>query len=186
MIKKTNKILIIGSAPDSVSASKWKNFIFNNIVVINNAWKVVEGWTDHIFPHDFPSQNKPQVLKSSQKKVDEKQFVDIQNQYGGFVYAGGTLAFTALYWALGYYSPRSIDILGCDMVYPKTGSTHFYGTGTADPLREDISLRSLEAKSARVYSIALRQGCQIANLSKADSKLIAPRRQSVNSPAHKP
>ena len=60
-----------------------------------------------------------QVLKSSQKIVDEKQFVDIQNQYGGFVYAGGTMAFTALYWALGYYSPHSIDILGCDMVYPK-------------------------------------------------------------------
>ena len=95
------------------------------------------------------------------------------------------MAFTALYWALGYYSPRSIDILGCDMVYPKTGSTHFYGTGTADPLREDISLRSLEAKSAGSTD-CLRQGCQITNLSKADSKLIAPRRKSVNSPAPKP
>ena len=40
-------------------------------------------------------------LKIITKKVDEKQFVDIQNQYGGFVYAGGTMAFTALYWALG-------------------------------------------------------------------------------------
>lgn len=181
-----SKILILGSGPNVIEILEQDLSGYDKIVVINNAWKVVEGWTDHIFPHDFPNQNKPQVLKSSQKKVDEKQFVDIQNQYGGFVYAGGTMAFTALYWALGYYSPRSIDILGCDMVYPKTGSTHFYGTGTADPLREDISLRSLEAKSARVYSIALRQGCQIANLSKADSKLIAPRRKSVNSPAPKP
>ena len=102
-------------------------------------------------PHDFPIKTNP-GLKIITKKVDEKQFVDIQNQYGGFVYAGGTMAFTALYWALGYYSPRSIDILGCDMVYPK-GSTilwHWYGR----PFKEDISLRSLEAKSARVYSIA--------------------------------
>ena len=96
------------------------------------------------------------------------------------------MAFTALYWTLGHYRPRSIDILGCDMVYPKTGSTHFYGTGTADPLRKDISLRSLKAKSARVYAIALRQGCQIANLSKAESELIAPRRNSVMSHAPEP
>jgi hypothetical protein len=112
--------------------------------------------------------------------------VNIQNQYGGFVYAGGTMAFTALYWTLGHYRPRSIDILGCDMVYPKTGSTHFYGTGTADPLRKDISLRSLKAKSARVYAIALIQGCQIANLSKAESELVAPRRNSVSSNAPEP
>ena len=31
MSKKTNKILIIGSAPDSVSASNWKNLINPNI-----------------------------------------------------------------------------------------------------------------------------------------------------------
>ena len=73
-----------------------------------------------------------------------------------------------------------------DRVYPKTGSTHFYGTGTADPLRKDISLRSLKAKSARVYAIALRQGCQIANLSKAESELVAPRRNSVSSNAPEP
>jgi hypothetical protein len=72
------------------------------------------------------------------------------------------------------------------MVYPKTGSTHFYGTGTADPLRKDISLRSLKAKSARVYAIALIQGCQIANLSKAESELVAPRRNSVTSNAPEP
>lgn len=181
-----SKILILGSGPNVIEILEQDLSGYDKIVVINNAWRIVEGWTDHIFPHDFPNQNKPKVLKSSQKIVDEKQFVDIQNQYGGFVYAGGTMAFTALYWALGYYSPHSIDILGCDMVYPKKGSTHFYGTGTADPLREDISLRSLEAKSARVYAIALKQGCQIANLSKADSKLIAPRRKSVNSAAPKP
>ena len=181
-----NKVLILGSGPNVVEILEQDLSGYDKIVVINNAWKVIEGWTDHIYPHDFPNQNKPTVLKSSQKQVDEKHFVKIQNQYGGFVYAGGTMAFTALYWALGHYRPRSIDILGCDMVYPRTGSTHFYGTGTADPLRKDISLRSLKAKSARAYAIALKQGCQIANLSKTESELIAPRRISLVSPDPKP
>ena len=180
-----NKILILGSGPNVIDILEQDLSVYDKIVVINNAWKVIEGWTDHIFPHDFPNQNKPQVLKSSQKKVDEKQFVDIQNQYGGFVYAGGTMAFTALYWALGYYSPHSIDILGCDMVYPK-GSTHFYGTGTADPLRKIFHFAHLKQSQLGSTAIALKQGCQIANLSKADSKLIAPRRKSVNSAAPKP
>ena len=181
-----NKVLILGSGPNVIEILEKDLSSYDRIVVINNAWKVIDDWTDHIYPHDFPNQNKPTVFKSSQKQVDEKQFVNIQNQYGGFVYAGGTMAFTALYWTLGHYRPRSIDILGCDMVYPKTGSTHFYGTGTADPLRKDISLRSLKAKSARVYAIALRQGCQIANLSKSESELVAPRRKSVSSNAPKP
>ena len=30
MIGKTKKILIIGSAPDSVNATKWKNISFDN------------------------------------------------------------------------------------------------------------------------------------------------------------
>ena len=160
--------------------------ILFKIVVINNAWKILEDWTDHIYPHDFPDKNKPSMLKSSQQKVEERQFVNIQNQYGGFVYAGGTMAFTALYWVLGHYKAEAIDILGCDMVYPKTGSTHFYGTGTPDPLREDISLRSLKAKSARAYAIALEQGCQISNLSKSESELIAPRKKSTVSPTPQP
>lgn len=30
--------------------------------------------------------------------------------------------------------------IDCDMVYPTTGgSTHFYGTGAADPLRDDVT-----------------------------------------------
>ncbi len=181
-----NNVLILGSGPNVIQILEQDLSSYDKIVVINNAWKVVEEWTDHIYPHDFPDKSKPTVFKSSQNQVDEKQFVSVQNEYGGFVYAGGTMAFTALYWVLGHYRASSIDILGCDMVYPKTGSTHFYGKGTADPLREDISLRSLKAKSARVYAIALQQGCQIANLSSDESEIVAPRRESVTSPAPKP
>ena len=79
----------------------------------------------------------------------------IQNDLGGFVYAGGTMAFTAGYWALGALRPDVMAFFGCDMVYPTEGS-HFYGNGNADPLRDDITLRNLEAKSARLSIIAAR------------------------------
>jgi hypothetical protein len=61
------------------------------------------------------------------------------------------------------------------MHYPAQGQTHFYGTGTPDPLRPDITLRSLEAKSARLMVLAARQGCAMVNLSTGPSRLVFPR-----------
>ena len=145
MIKKTNKILIIGSAPDSVSASNWKNFIFNNIVVINNAWKIRKDWTNCIYPEDFPINKRPKKVNQKQTLHSADDYVKAQNHFGGFVYAGGTMAFTAGYWALYKFKPHIIYYKGCDMVY-KGEKTHFYGKGTADPLRKDKTLKNLLAK----------------------------------------
>ena len=107
--------------------------------------------------------------------ITQDDFVPAQNAYGGFVYAGGTMAFTAAYWALDALKPETIATYGCDMHYPATGPTHFYGTGTPDPLRADITLRSLEAKSARLMILAARQGCAMVNLSDGPSRLVFPR-----------
>ena len=107
--------------------------------------------------------------------ITEKEFVPIQNDYGGFIYAGATMAFTAGYWVLGAFKPSHISFIGCDMHYPKRGKTHFYGKGTADPLREDISLMSLKAKSNRFFCLAHEQGCHVGNLSDGPSKLTFPR-----------
>jgi hypothetical protein len=86
------------------------------------------------------------------------------------------MAFTAGYWALGALKPRVIAMIGCDMIYPDNGPTHFYGHGKADPLRDDITLRSLEAKSARFWALASRAGCAVVNLSMAQrTRLIFPR-----------
>jgi hypothetical protein len=65
--------------------------------------------------------------------------------------------------------------MGCDMTYDQSKNTHFYGTGAADPLRDDVSLRDLRAKSARLQIIAAQQGCAVVNLSQEKSKLISPR-----------
>jgi hypothetical protein len=64
------------------------------------------------------------------------------------------------------------------MVYgTATGeSSHFYGQGTPDPLREDVTLQSLEAKSVRFMSLAHTQKCAVVNLSElAESRLLFPR-----------
>lgn len=169
------RILIIGSAPNSVLAADWPRELFDRIVVINNAWRIRDDWDDLIYPYDFPAENMPPQIKPHQRFIDENDFVPVQNDYGGFVYAGATMAYTAGYWVLGHYKPTQIAFMGCDMHYPDTGDTHFYGTGAPDPLRNDITLTSLESSSSRLYSLATRQRCQLFNLSDGISRLIFPR-----------
>ena len=168
-------VLILGSGPNATLARAWDAGPFDHILAINNAWQVRPDWDALIHPHDFPVQRRP-VAVGSQRIVTEDDFVQAQNAYGGFVYAGGTMAFTAAYWALYAQKPRVIAVMGCDMHYPQGARTHFYGTGTPDPLRADITLQSLEAKSARLMVIAALQGCAVVNLSVAGpTRLMYPR-----------
>ena len=173
----TARVLIIGSGPNAVQVRNWSLSSFDHIVVINNAWQVTSDWDELIYPHDFPASRLPAELKSGQRLIDETAFVPAQNHYGGFVYAGATMAFTAAYWALHEHSPAQMYFIGCDMYYPDTGPTHFYGTGQPDPLRADISLTSLEGSSARFLCLAARQGCAALNLSDGPSRLIFPHLQ---------
>jgi hypothetical protein len=62
------------------------------------------------------------------------------------------------------------------MIYDGAGNTHFYGVGRADPLRDDVTLQSLEAKSARLLFHALRRGTLCINLSDLPrSRLVFPK-----------
>jgi hypothetical protein len=170
--------LILGSGPDALDAAKWPQQKFDNIVAINNAWSVREDWSHLIYPDDFPADRMPPTIdEKSQTLVTSDDYVPVQNEYGGFVYAGGTMAFTAGYWALGALRPDVLAFFGCDMNYgPRAGKTHFYGNGEADPLREDVTLQSLEAKSARLMLLAASQGCLTVNLSaRKDTRLVFPR-----------
>ncbi len=169
-------VLILGSGPNVVACRDWPRDPFDRIVAINNAWAVRPDWDDLIHPDDFPAERMPVDMTASQRIIRAADYVPLQNTLGGFVYAGGTMAFTASYWALAALKPRVIAVLGCDMVYAGASKTHFYGTGTADPLREDVTLRSLEAKSARLMAMAARQNCAMVNLSTDESRLVFPRR----------
>lgn len=167
---------MLGSGPNVVQVADWPRAPFDRIVAINNAWAVRDDWDDLVYPEDFDRARLPAQTTPAQRLIEADAFVPAQNHYGGFVLSGGTMAFTAAYWALRDLSPRVLAFLGCDMVYPSDKPTHFYGTGTPDPLRDDLSLRDLEAKSARLAMIAAAQGCACVNLSQSDeSRLVFPR-----------
>ncbi len=172
-------VLLIGSAPDAVLATDWSLSMFAHRVAINNAWQITPDWDYLVYPEDFaPERLPPTPLKPSQQLIAAPEFVPQQNSFGGFVYAGGTMAFTAGYWALGALKPDLFAFLGCDLVYgTSTGAnSHFYGQGTADPLRVDMTLQSLEAKSVRFMSLAHTQQCAVVNLSALpESRLLFPR-----------
>ena len=174
MRNQADRILIIGSAPDATVARSWHTVPFDRIVAINNAWRIRPDWDDLIFPYDFPDASKPNDMRPDQSWITQDDFVPVQNDFGGFVYAGATMAFTAAYWVLGHYRPKQISFLGCNMWYPKGKTTHFYGAGTADPLRDDITLMSLEAKSSRLYALAQTVGCAVTNLSPGPTRLVCP------------
>lgn len=168
-------VLILGSGPNAVQAAAWPKAWFDRIVVINNAWRVRPDWDDLVFPEDFPRDRRPAEIGPNQRLIEADAFVPAQNRFGGFVFAGATMAYTAAYWALDALRPSVLAFMGCDMVYPKSGATHFYGTGTADPLRPDVSLRDLGAKSARLAVMAAQQGCVCVNLSGDPSSLLFER-----------
>jgi len=166
----TKSVLILGSAPSAVAVRSWDMTQFDAVVAINNAWQLHDGWTHHIHPEDFPPERRP-TPKAGQQIVTYKEYVPTQNLFGGFVYAGGTMAFTAAYWALGALKPDVLAFMGCDMVYSKTGETHFYGTGTADPLRDDPTLMDLRAKALRLEVMAAQKGAACINLSDRETVL---------------
>lgn len=167
-------VLILGSAPDAVLCRDWIKSTDLSIVAINNAWRVRDDWDYLISPDDFPAEKGPDSVLSHQMRVTSDDYVPANNAYGGVLYAGGTMAFTAGYWALAALRPQVMAFLGCDMIYANASKTHFYGEGQPDPLRKDPSLRSLEAKSARLMGHAARQGCACVRLSHAESRLVFP------------
>jgi hypothetical protein len=174
--KELKSVLILGSGPDVIRARAWPRAPFTHIVAINNAWQVREFWDYLIHPEDFPTDRGPASHDPERQAVITADiYVPVQNAFGGFVYAGGTMAFTAGYWALGELKPDVMAFLGCDMNY-QGEKTHFYGKGEPDPLRQDVTLQSLEAKSARLMALAAAEGCLCLNLSEQPvSRLVFPR-----------
>lgn len=178
-------VLMLGSGPSVTQCRAWSRAPFGRIVAINNAWAVRPDWDDLVFPEDFPAQRRPQRLRPGQRLVTAADYVPANNAFGGIVYAGATMAFSAGYWALQALRPRVLAYLGCDMVYAP-GRTHFYGAGTADPLRADPTLQDLHAKSARFELLAAQAGCAVVNLSTGASRLSFGRATPATAPRARP
>ena len=137
--------LILGSGPSAPRLRDWSKPDNVRLVAINNAWRVRPDWDYLVHAGDFPATRMPDSLAAGQSIHSHESYVPAQNSYGGFVYGGGTMAFTAGYWALAVLRPDILAYYACDMTY-SGNVTHFYGQGTADPLRPDVTLQSLEAK----------------------------------------
>lgn len=172
-------VLMLGSAPSVITCQDWPRTIIDRIVVLNNAWAVRADWDYLVHPDDFPPERHPPALQADQRTVASAEYVPANNRYGGVIYAGGTMAFSAGYWALATLRPKVLAYLGCDMIYG-SGSTHFYGRGKADPLRADPTLQDLRAKSARLELLAASQGCAVVNLSALETRLVFPRANFEN------
>ena len=170
-------MLLLGSAPDAVRCEPWPKQAFSRIVAINNAWRVRPDWDFLVHAGDFPSDRLPHDASLRQAQIfSATQYVPAQNAFGGFVYAGATMALTAAYWTIHSQKPDVLAFLGCDMIYDRPDKTHFYGIGRPDPLRDDVTLRNLEAKSARLLVQGLQHNCLCINLSDLPrSRLVFPR-----------
>lgn len=179
-------VLILGSAVDAVRARAFDATSFHAIVAINNAWRIRDDWTHLVHAGDFPDERKP-TPGPDQTCLSHETYVPANNAFGGIVYAGGTMAFSTAYWALHALKPDILAFCGCDMIYDqKNGQSHFYGAGTADPLRQDPTLQSLEAKANRLMILAAEQNCVCLNMSTLEkSRLTFPRMSADNlSSAH--
>ena len=103
-------VLILGSAPDAVASRSWERSPFRFIVAINNAWAIRTDWDYLIYPDDFPDDRLPTAQSPFASIVKSDEFVPAQNAFGGFVYAGGTMAFTA---ATSSFVPSRTSLRSC-------------------------------------------------------------------------
>jgi hypothetical protein len=164
-IDLTARVVLLGSAPEAVKIRDWS--LPDNVILtcINNSYRVREDWQYLVYPGDFPAERLPREVNIPQALISERDYVPAMNAFGGIVYCGATMAYAAAYWAVHALRPRVLAFAACNMDYSQPGgATHFYGQGTPDPLREDATLQSLEAKSSRLFILALRQGSLVVNI----------------------
>jgi hypothetical protein len=167
--------IIVGSGPSAPSLPK--DLPAEAVLIaVNNAWRINRVFDYLIYPDDFPADrlppaNFPGVL------VSNSGYMPAIDASGGIVFCGATMAFAAGYWAVEKIRPKILGYFASDMIYStNSGNTHFYGNGAPDPLRKDISLGSLEARSTRLFCLALMNGTLIVNHSEEpDSRLVFPR-----------
>ncbi|MCB1495943.1 MAG: hypothetical protein KDJ86_09175 [Bauldia sp.] len=166
-------VLLAGSAPEAAALA---DVDLDGLVrvAINNAWRIRSDFDYVVFPRNFPDENRPPQDYPADL-VREVNYLKHVRSAGGLLFSGSTMAFNAGYWAVRYLTPAMVGFYACDMIYDDK-ETHFYGKGEADPLRGNLTLRSLEAKSARLFAYGLAAGTMVVNFStRPRSRLVFPR-----------
>lgn len=154
-----DKIMVVGSG---ISAEKVKNWDLSgwHVLAINNAWQATDDWDELIYPNDF---NKlPQSIKPNQKLVTNETYMKANTAFGNQLVRGNTMLLQALYYAL-LKKPQVIGTIGCDLYYPPSGKTHFYGNGGLDPMR--LGKDTLTEKLNRFVSHAKELNVELYNFS---------------------
>jgi len=168
------QILILGSAPQAPEARAAIN-PSTIVCVLNNAWRAVPSYDHIVYSDDFPDSNKPHLTELFKKGISSPQYWPAMNNFGGLLFCGATIAFAAAYWVIATYPCSQVTFFGASMNYD-SAETHFYGIGSPDPCRKDPTLQSLEAKTCRLFYMALKRKCLLLDGSELmESRLCFPK-----------
>ena len=153
------------------------------VVAINNAHKAASRIDFSVYSGDFPAVDKASGLAVTGRS--SPHYLPAMQRFGGLLFGGATMALAAGYWAINDFPFSQISYYACDMVYEGT-QTHFYGEGQADPLRRNLSLQSLEAKTLRLFYFALANNVLLLNASPVDkTRLCFPHNRAGLSLRHR-
>ena len=170
MLRPTKSALIVGSAPEAAQLSNTQAPA-QVLIAVNNAWRIRPDFAYSVYPYDFPPERR---APSSIRHVTNLDYMRGMDSAGGITLCGATMALAAGYWATHDLRPMVLGFAACNMVYGSS-QNHFYGNGTADPLREDVTLRCLEAKVCRLFLFALSRGTLCVNTMPIEgSRLVLP------------
>lgn len=178
--EKYKSIAVVGSATYAPSINHHidKDTI---IIALNNAHKACSRIDFSLYPEDFPTANRhPDCIRIGRT---HSHYIDFINRHGGLSLCGATIAFNAGYWILETHPFAQVGFYGCDMVYGEdSDQQHFYGKGVADPLRRNISLNNLQAKSSRLFYIGLTKNIYFFNCSPSKkTSLSFPKKSATDS-----
>lgn len=136
------KVLILGSA--SYAPTWWNEVGIDQysadweVATLNNAWAVVSPFPQTWWRSgDFDSvakvrpRGEPNIVPMVVGQDDLQEPFTYDTPRDGAVFLN--VAYHYLNRAVANEERLWVDVVGCDFVY--RGTTHFYGAGTADPLR---------------------------------------------------
>lgn len=170
------RVLIVGSAPSAAEAVEWQRRAYC-VIALNNAWRL--GMKDALamYPRDMTNLGELEKAVPSERRLPWHTWIPAIAQFGDAKHRGDTMMLNAVYYALSAPGVREIGLVGCDMDYAQPQS-HFYGRGTADPLR--LGDDHLAAALERVWRVARERGVELVNYSThTRTRLPWPRRAYV-------